>query len=259
MLRVCRCDRPSVRCVASAAVCVQPFLAAMSSVRVAMLAASWVCPGLALFLKWLGRVPLKNYEFKSSGFSGFATDCENLLFPLKGRAFESTGFTGASTVFESFLFPLKGCAFESSGFTGAATEFESPLFPLKGRGFEFPGLPGFVSDLESFWFQGFVSPLKEQVLAFAGLLVTSRIANVFDCVKVISGSHAAAAISGGLYACSRIAVQGSGRVGRPISWQLVFLCLMLHPNEGYFAKYPSPGIQLQCFRQILYWFHDGAL
>ena len=32
-----------------------------------------------------------------------------------------------------------------------------------------------------------------------------------------------------------------------------------HPNEGYFAKYPSPGIQRQCFRQILYWFHDGAV
>ena len=32
-----------------------------------------------------------------------------------------------------------------------------------------------------------------------------------------------------------------------------------HPNEGYFAKYPSPGIQLQCFRKILHWFHDGAL
>ena len=32
-----------------------------------------------------------------------------------------------------------------------------------------------------------------------------------------------------------------------------------HPNEGYFDKHPSPGIQLQCFRQILHWFHDGAL
>ena len=25
-----------------------------------------------------------------------------------------------------------------------------------------------------------------------------------------------------------------------------------HPNEGYFDKHPSPGIQLQCFRQILH-------
>ena len=65
---------------------------------------------------------------------------------------------------------------------GASTDLESFLFPLKGRGFEFPGLPGFVSELESLWFQGFVSPLKEQVLSFAGLLVTSRIANVFDGV-----------------------------------------------------------------------------
>ena len=71
-----------------------------------------------------------------------------------------------------------------------------------------------MSHLESLRFepQGFVTPLKQQVLAFAGLLVTSRIANVFDGVKVISGSHAAAAISGGVYACSRIAVQASGRV-----------------------------------------------
>ena len=68
----------TVRCVASAAICFQPFLAAMSSVHVAMLVASWVCPGLALFLEWLGRGPLKNHEFKSSGFSGFATDCETV-------------------------------------------------------------------------------------------------------------------------------------------------------------------------------------
>ena len=48
-------------------------------------------------------------------------------------------------------------------------------------------------------------------MASAGLLVTSCIANVFDGVEVISGSHAAAAISGDLYACSRKAVQASGR------------------------------------------------
>ena len=95
----------TVRCVASAAICFQPFFAAMSSVHVAVLAASWVCPGLALFLKWLGRGPLKNHEFMSSGFSGFATDCENLLFPLKGRVFESSGFTEAATDLESPLFP----------------------------------------------------------------------------------------------------------------------------------------------------------
>ena len=130
----------TVRCVASAAICFQPFFAAMSSVHVAMLAASWVCPGLALFLKWLGRDSLKNHEFMSSGLSGFANDCENLLFPLKGRVFVSSGFTGTATDLESPLFPLKGHVFESSGFTGAVTDLESPLFPLKGHVFESPGL-----------------------------------------------------------------------------------------------------------------------
>ena len=85
---------------------------------------------------------------------------------------------------ENLLFPLKGRVFETSGFTGAATDLESPLFPLKGHVFESLGLPGFVSDLECLWFQvqghmlessclsgcwfepqGFVSLLKEQVLA----------------------------------------------------------------------------------------------
>ena len=143
----------TVRCVASAAICFQPFLAAMSSVHVAMLAASWVCPGLALFLKWLGRGSLKNHEFMSSGLSGFANDCENLLFPSKGRVFVSSGFTGAATDLESPLYPLKGHVFESSGFTGAVTDLESPLFLLKGHVFESPGLPGIVSGLEYLWFQ----------------------------------------------------------------------------------------------------------
>ena len=102
--------------------------------------------------------------------------------------------------------------------------------------------------------------------------MTSCIANVSDGVEVISGSHAAAAISGELYACT-----GVGTGGRPIKYierqrrrgeQAPMRGSLFssngcysaaHPNEGYFAKYPSPGIQLQCFRQILHWFHDGAL
>ena len=267
---VCYAFDATVRCVASAAICFQPFFAAMSSVHVAMLAASRVCPGLALFLKWLGRGLLKNHE--SSGLFGIADHCEHFLFPLKGRVFESSGFTGAASDLESHLFPLKGHVFESSGFSGAVSDLESPFFLLTGHVFEFIGLPGFVSSLQSCmlvffsgnWFepQGFVSllkeqllvsaglfvmrcianvkvvfldfvtPLKEQVLAVAGFLVLSCIANVLDGDEVTSGSHAAAALSGDLHVCSRKPVQASGRVDVQSGDGEVAACFPLSHGTG---------------------------
>ena len=153
---------------------------------------------------------------------------------MKNHEFMSSGLSDSRMIVRISC-SIEGRVFVSSGFTGAVTDLESPLFPLKGHVFESPGLSGFVSGLEYLWFQvqghmlessclsgywfetqGFVSLLKEQVLASAGLLVTRCIANVSVGVEVISGSHAAAAISGDLYACSRKAVQASGRGGRPI-------------------------------------------
>ena len=83
-------------------------------------------------------------------------------------------------------------------------------------------------------------------------------------------SHAAAAISGGLHACSRIAVQASGRVDVQSG--------VLKGKEDEESKPPlsnvtwlhtrtkdiSPSIPVQAssysvFRQTLYCFHDGAL
>ena len=77
----------TVRCVASAAICFQPFLAAMFSLHVA-------CRELGVPVSPLpdvGRGPLKNHEFKSSGFTGAATDLESLLSPsLQGHMLESS-------------------------------------------------------------------------------------------------------------------------------------------------------------------------
>ena len=198
-------EMKSVWCYALDATAICPFFAL--PVHVAMLAASRVCPGLALFLKWLGRGLLKSHE--SSGLSGIADDCEHLLFSLKGHVFES------------------------SGFSGAVSDLEGPFLLLTGHVFEFIGLPGFVYGLQSCmlvffsgnWFepQGFVSmlkeqllvssglfvmrciayvkvifldfvtPVKEQVLVVARLLVLSCVATVLDGNEVTSGSHAAAA------------------------------------------------------------------
>ena len=109
---------------------------------------------------------------------------------------------------ESLWFQVQGHMLESSCLTGFRFEPQGFVSPLKEQVLASAGLlvTCCIAN-ESVGVQGFVTPLKEQVLAFAGLLVTSRIANVFDGVEVISGSHTAAAISGGLYGCSRTAVQ----------------------------------------------------
>ena len=127
--------------------------------------------------------------FESPGLPGFVSDLECLWSQVQGHMLESSCLSGYRFEPQVFVSPLKEQVLASAGLLVTSC----------------------IANV-SVGVQDFVTPLKEQVLASAGLLVTSRIANVTDGVEVISGSHAAAAISGELYACSRKAVQVSGRV-----------------------------------------------
>ena len=124
----------TARCVASAAICFQPFLAAMSSVHVAKLAAIWTCPGLALSPKWFGCGRESGFIYEFESVSG------NLCLQLKSRVFESSGFSGFATDLESLLFSLKGRVFESSGFSGMPSELRASCLSCRGTCWRQEGL-----------------------------------------------------------------------------------------------------------------------